>query len=123
MIFIGLVVVGALLVAYGVYDRTKPAASTEALSTFATCLKEKGATFYGAFWCPHCQAQKQLFGNAAKDLPYVECSTEDGQAQTQVCIDAGIDGYPTWQFADGSRLSGEQTLEALGEKTQCAVPK
>ena len=28
---------------------------------FAQCLKDKGATFYGAFWCPHCKAQKALF--------------------------------------------------------------
>ena len=26
--------------------------------TFAKCIKDRGAIFYGAFWCPHCQAQK-----------------------------------------------------------------
>ena len=36
---------------------------------FAQCLKDKGATFYGAFWCPHCQAQKKLFGTSVKFLP------------------------------------------------------
>ena len=30
---------------------------------FAKTLESKGAVFYGAFWCPHCQAQKALFGN------------------------------------------------------------
>ena len=25
-------------------------------------LKQVGAKMYGAFWCPHCQEQKQLFG-------------------------------------------------------------
>ena len=59
---------------------------------FAVCLKDKGATFYGAFWCPHCQAQKELFGRSEKLLPYVECSTPDGQAQLQVCIDKEIKG-------------------------------
>ena len=63
--------------------------------TFATCLKDKGATFYGAFWCPHCQAQKKLFCSSAKLLPYVECSTADGQGQNKICTDAGIAGYPT----------------------------
>jgi thiol-disulfide isomerase/thioredoxin len=37
----------------------------------ASCLKEKGAVFYGAFWCPHCQNQKAMFGKSAKLLPYV----------------------------------------------------
>ncbi|MBI2035942.1 MAG: hypothetical protein HYT12_04685 [Candidatus Liptonbacteria bacterium] len=41
---------------------------------FALCLKEKGVVFYGAFWCPHCQNQKKLFGKSQKLLPYLECS-------------------------------------------------
>ena len=57
---------------------------------FATCLKDKGAVFYGAFWCSHCQDQKKLFGSSAKLLPYVECSTLDASAQLQVCKDKKI---------------------------------
>ena len=45
------------------------------LDDFAQCLTDKEAVFYGAFWCPHCQAQKRMFGNSVKLLPYVECST------------------------------------------------
>jgi len=91
--------------------------------TFATCLKDKGATFYGAFWCPHCQTQKKLFGASAKLLPYVECSTPDGNSQTQICIDKKITGYPTWEFADGTRLSGEIPFAQLAEKTSCVLPQ
>ena len=90
--------------------------------TFAQCLKDKGAIFYGAFWCPHCQAQKKMFGSSVKLLPYVECSTPDGSAQTKECKEKGIDGYPTWEFSDGSRLSGEIPLEQLAEKTSCPLP-
>jgi len=93
------------------------------LDTFAQCLEEKGATFYGAFWCPHCQAQKRMFGNSASLLPYVECSTPDGQNQLQVCIDKQIQQYPTWDFADGSRLTGEVPLAQLAEKTGCVLPE
>ena len=89
---------------------------------FATCLKDKGAVFYGAFWCPHCQAQKKEFGSSAKLLPYVECSTPDGQAQTQICIDKKIEGYPTWIFADGSKLTGETSFQQLADKTTCPLP-
>lgn len=93
------------------------------LDGFAQCLKDKKATFYGAFWCPHCQNQKAIFGNSERLLPYVECSNPDAQSQTQVCISRGIKNYPTWEFADGSRLTGETPLEKLAEKTSCVLPK
>jgi len=86
---------------------------------FAKCLKDSGAVFYGAFWCPHCQAQKKLFGTSQKLLPYVECSTPDGRNQTPFCLEKKIGSYPTWEFADGSRLDGEIPLAQLAEKTSC----
>jgi thiol-disulfide isomerase/thioredoxin len=89
---------------------------------FAQCLSEKGAKFYGAFWCPHCQEQKRMFGKSVGLLPYVECSLPDGKTQTQVCKDAGIESYPTWIFADGSKVTGEQQLASLAEKTGCTLP-
>jgi len=92
------------------------------LDGFAQCLTDKGAVFYGAFWCRHCQSQKKQFGRSARLLPYVECSKPDGQGQLQVCIDKQIKGYPTWEFADGSRLDGEVPLQKLAEKTQCTLP-
>ncbi len=91
--------------------------------TFAQCLKDKGATFYGAFWCPHCQAEKKLFGTSEKYLPYVECSTPDGKDQTQICKDKNVGGYPTWYFADGSNLTGEIPLAQLAQKTSCQLPQ
>ncbi len=97
--------------------------NTPNYDTFATCLKDKGAVFYGAFWCPHCQAEKKLFGSSEKLLPYVECSTADGQGQTQICKDKKIEGYPTWVFADGSILTGEVPLATLAEKTSCILPQ
>lgn len=92
------------------------------LDGFAKCLGEKGAVFYGAFWCPHCQNQKRMFDTSAQYLPYVECSLPSGRGQTQECTDKGITGYPTWVFADESRLSGEIPLKDLAEKTGCELP-
>ena len=91
--------------------------------TFATCLAEKGAKFYGAFWCPNCAAQKELFAASAKKLPYVECSPPNRRGQYAVCRDAGIERYPTWEFPDGSRQEGVLSLETLSEKTGCALQK
>lgn len=98
---------------------------------FAKCIKAKQTvTFFGAFWCPHCQAEKARFGKSAQYLPYVECSTPDGKGQTQVCIDNGIMTYPTWQFATGTtalatttyRHTGEMELVELAEATGCMLP-
>jgi thiol-disulfide isomerase/thioredoxin len=92
---------------------------------FAKCLGEKGAKFYGAYWCPHCQSQKDMFGNAKKFLPYTECSDPNGKNSSivqQVCRDANIKLYPTWQFPDGTRAVGEQSLSTLANKTGCQLP-
>jgi len=91
------------------------------LDAFARCISDSGAKFYGASWCPHCQTQKDLFGKSAKLMPYVECSLPGGQGMSYLCRNAKIEGYPTWVFADGSRVSGSQTLEYLAEKTACTI--
>ncbi len=93
------------------------------LDAFASCIKDSGATFYGAFWCPHCQNQKAMFGNSARLLPYVECSAPDAQSQLPLCTQKGVQGYPTWEFKDGSRQTGEVPLETLAQKTGCVLPK
>lgn len=79
-------------------------ASGSNLDDFAKCISSKGIKFYGAHWCPHCKDQKALFGDSAQYLPYIECSTPDStpenNTQLQVCIDAGIQSYPTWDFSN-----------------------
>ncbi len=119
---IGLLIVGSIA---GFMIQSK-ASSTPSIpgkfDTFAQCLKDQGATFYGAFWCPHCKAQKELFGDSVKLLNYVECSLPDASGQTQNCKDKKIEGYPTWEFKDGSRLN-QSTLEELATKTSCVLPK
>jgi hypothetical protein len=91
--------------------------------TFATCIKDSGATFFGAFWCPHCQEQKALFGKSVKNLPYVECSTPDGQGQTPECKTQNIESYPTWQWKNGDRKTGVLTFQELSQFTGCPVVK
>lgn len=92
------------------------------LDGFASCVKDSGATFYGAFWCPHCQAQKAMFKRSARLLPYVECSEADGKTQTAACTEKEIKSYPTWYFKDGSTQTGTLSLEDLASKTGCTIP-
>lgn len=115
-IFIGsLVLIFAVIVGTRYWSEAQPGTYDE----LAQCIADSGAKFYGAFWCPHCTAQKEAFGNSYKLLPYIECSLPDKSGQTQECIDAGITGYPTWRFSDGSELSGNIPLAVLAEKTNC----
>ena len=89
--------------------------------SFAQCITEKGAVFYGAFWCPHCNTQKEMFGTSMSYVNYVECSTPDGRGQTQPCMDKNIEGYPTWEFADGTRVTGAKSLQELALRTGCTI--
>ena len=45
-------------------------------------------------------------------IPYIECSKEGMNAQTALCRDKHIPGYPTWEVA-GTLYPGEQALEEL----------
>jgi hypothetical protein len=90
---------------------------------FATCIKQSGATFFGAFWCPHCQEEKSYFGKSWTNLPYVECSTPDGQGQTEACKQNKIESYPTWHFKDGTVKTGTLSLGDLATFTGCPLVK
>lgn len=121
MIFWGvlaLLIVGGF--GWNIYQKHAPSK----LDSFAQCMTDKGVKMYGAFWCPHCQATKKMFGSAASKIPYVECSTPDGQNQTQICKDQGVQQYPTWtRTTDANRIMGEHTLQELAEFSGCALPQ
>lgn len=72
-----------------------------------------GAKNYGAYWCPHCHEQKELFGQQAFALiDYVECDPKGKNPRPQMCKAAGVAGYPTWQI-NGQVYAGVQSLETL----------
>lgn len=81
----------------------------------AEYLTEIGVKKFGAFWCPHCYEQKQLFGKEAFDkIDYIECAEGGKNPQPRVCSAANLEGFPTWDV-NGERLSGTQTLEQLAD--------
>lgn len=88
---------------------------------FAKCLSEKGIKEYGAYWCSNCLAQKELFGRSFKYVNYVECSLPNNAGQTQICIADGIESYPTWEFANGTRIEGLMTLENIATRSGCTL--
>eukprot|EP00168_Porphyra_purpurea_P004620 TRINITY_DN1561_c0_g2_i1.p1 TRINITY_DN1561_c0_g2~~TRINITY_DN1561_c0_g2_i1.p1 ORF type:complete len:175 (-),score=61.77 TRINITY_DN1561_c0_g2_i1:348-872(-) len=79
----------------------------------AARLEEQGATMFGAYWCSHCYAQKQLFGEEAFGrIRYVECAKDGAQSQASLCREKKVPGYPTWEI-NGALYPGEMDLADL----------
>jgi hypothetical protein len=114
--------IAVALLAWATYYFAYYLRAGRALDNFAQCLSSKGAKMYGAWWCPHCADQKQLFGHAFQYVNYIECSPPGERTWSDACRQAAVKHYPTWQFSDGSRIEGTQTLAALAQKTGCRVP-
>ncbi len=121
----------SLIFIYGCGSQNDPA-----IDSLATCLADNGVKEYGAFWCPNCAKQAKMFGSAESILKergvYVECDPrcdvpEDDLpvackgivGQTELCLEKGVDKYPTWEFADGQIVLGVQDLSILAAKSGC----
>jgi len=118
-ILVGTALVVVLFVALGIVNQNSSGSDSQVSDEFAQCITDSGAKMYGAYWCGHCNDQKEAFGSAWDKINYIECSANDDDGQAQQCTNAGITGYPTWEFGDGSRVGGKQTMEFLANKTGC----
>jgi hypothetical protein len=119
-VIIAAVAIAAFGIVYYVgYQKT----STHKLDKFAKCLTDRGVKMYGAWWCPHCAEQKELFGDSFRYVPYIECGVAGNRsAEQQVCKDAGIHHFPTWQFPPvGERVEQVIPLADLASRTGCAL--
>jgi thiol-disulfide isomerase/thioredoxin len=78
-------------------------------------LRASDACFYGAYWCPTCQEQKEMFEASADRLPYVEC-TPNGRNGTLnfTCVANEVKDYPTWVI-DGRRQVGLVSVNRLAK--------
>lgn len=91
--------------------------SLDKLEALAKCLSEKGVKFYGIYGCSYCKKQKEMFEDAAKYLPYIECTDEKTRS---LCEEAEIGPVPTWDFPDGKRVLGLQSLGELAKLSGCS---
>ena len=75
---------------------------------------------FGAFWCPHCARQKELFGKQAWSyVNYVECAPQGYNANPQLC--QMVEAFPTWTFSKTkprTEISGEVPLQVLAEASK-----
>jgi len=67
---------------------------------------------YGTYWCPYCNRQKELFGDAIKKVEVIECDPKGENAQPQVCKAANVSSFPTWEI-NGKLHRGLRSLEEL----------
>ncbi len=102
--------VGFVVSAYAVAERQ--GATSAYAEGLARHLAASGAKFYGASWCPHCAAQKRMFGEAARYLPYVECDARSPEGKPEECRRAGVQAFPTWVIG-GRKYEGVLALEDL----------
>jgi hypothetical protein len=94
-------------------NRTITTTSGAAELAIANHLTAVGAKMYGAYWCSHCFNQKQLFGKEAwPKVNYIECAADAPGAQTKVCDQAKIKGYPTWEI-NGRQYPGTMSMFKL----------
>lgn len=81
-------------------------------------LAKEGVSFFGAFWCPHCQEQESWLDASRQKLAaiglYKECSNPD-QSQTPICIANKIESYPTWVFPKGI------TIKSTADPLVCTI--
>ncbi|MFM7512068.1 MAG: vitamin K epoxide reductase family protein, partial [Cyanobium sp.] len=91
--------------------------STPEAIALAEHLTRAGSVMYSAWWCPHCNEQKQLFGKEATDrLTIVECAADGRNSQTERCAAKGIQGFPSWEIK-GQLDSGVKSLQKLAERS------
>jgi hypothetical protein len=113
--------------------------SSEQSIALAQHLRSIGARMYGAYWCPHCARQRELFGREAwnilqqkdvvvlsssskssslfGDVVNIECSPKGYRNQAALClppINTYIDGFPTWKIRN-KYFGGEQDLSELAQ--------
>ncbi|KAJ3681932.1 hypothetical protein LUZ60_014505 [Juncus effusus] len=92
--------------------------STPYAIALAKHLNSIGAKMYGAFWCSHCNEQKEMFGReAAKIINYVECfpnGAGKGRKMAFECAIVGLKGFPTWVIKD-QVVEGEQDFSTLAK--------
>jgi hypothetical protein len=77
-------------------------------------LRQTGAKVYGTYWCPACSHQKQQFGDEAfQYVTYIECDPRGQNARPDLCRQANITAFPTWEMNGRLIQSGSYPLEAL----------
>jgi cyclophilin family peptidyl-prolyl cis-trans isomerase len=84
------------------------------LVELAKWLDQQGFEMYGAYWCPFCTEQKDMFEDGGDYLPFTDIALDNAtRSQDPQYASLQITNYPTWILPDNSRLVGAQSIETL----------
>ncbi|MEQ8999972.1 MAG: hypothetical protein RID53_26095 [Coleofasciculus sp. B1-GNL1-01] len=76
-------------------------------------LQQSGAKMYEAYWCSVCRWQEKQFGpEAYAYVATIECDPRGKNAQPELCRQAKIQAFPTWEI-NGQFYRGGMQLEQL----------
>ena len=93
------------------------AEENQARVDFAKFLTKNKIVMYSAWYCSHCQNQKDLFGqDALKELTIVECANKGEFKFNDVCVNKQIEATPSWEI-DNEIITGTTSLKELAELT------
>lgn len=99
------------------------AASGENYDELAQCITAKGMNMYGSFRCGVCAKQRALFGDSFQYINEIECHPQGKNAQTELCLEKGIEGTPTWILepngTEFKRNLGYLSIDELKEFAGC----
>lgn len=85
------------------------------MNAFAACLSHKGIKMYGSDTCEQCLVQKKMFGDAFRNINYINCDFNKS------CDELGAQRlYPTWVLGD-QKLFGVQSLNQLSQLSACRL--
>jgi len=89
------------------------------LDTFKSTVKENGNPWFVKFyapWCHHCQKMAPNWEQLAKEMKgKLNIAEVNCDANSQLCKDMGVNGYPTLQLFRGSGAVEYQGLRGLGD--------
>lgn len=90
-----------------------PPTTVSANIALAQHLKQVGAKMYEAYWCSVCRWQEKQFGaEAYQYVTAIECDPRGKNAQPELCRQASIRAFPTWEI-NGQLYEGGMPLERL----------
>jgi len=121
-IYIPIIILAVVVISI-IFFKPSGESVTGEFDDFVNCLAEKDAKFYGAYWCGHCNTQKELFHDSEdliKEKVYIECADDAINNEREKCIEAGITAYPTW-IINGEKSTGTKSISQLSELSGCEV--
>ena len=80
---------------------------------------------YGSFKCGICAKTRKMFGDSFQYINEIECHPQGENPQTELCVEKGIPGTPTWILEPNGilkkRATGFLSIEDLREFSGCNV--